>query len=212
MLNTEHFLRLLYHLILVTLLVVATFIDYDYLVIPDEVTVTGMVLGLGLGALMPQARPEPAFATTFLGGLAAGLIGWAVGGGLVWSVRIVAGAVLRREAMGFGDVTLLAMIGSFLGWQAVVVAFFIAPFFGLVHALWKVLKLVGKMIGGLKISGADREMPLGPYLSLASLVLLLGWPWIWNGWAKAMFSALGTIILWMLGRESSPGPALPGER
>ena len=67
-------------------------------------------------------------------GLASGLAGMVIGGGLVWLVRILASAVLHREAMGFGDVTLLAMIGAFLGWQAAVVVFFLAPLAAVVVA------------------------------------------------------------------------------
>ena len=52
---------------------------------------------------------------------------------------MVGSLALRREAMGFGDVTLMAMIGAFLGWQAAVLTFFLAPFFGLAHALWKLV-------------------------------------------------------------------------
>ncbi|MCX7426655.1 MAG: prepilin peptidase, partial [Planctomycetia bacterium] len=55
------------------------------------------------------------------------LVGMAAAGGLVWAVRIIGSAVLRREAMGFGDVTLMAMIGAFLGWQASILIFFLAP-------------------------------------------------------------------------------------
>ncbi len=201
MLGAEDFLRLLYHLILVSALVIATFIDYDYFIIPDEVTVTGMILGLALGAIFPGIRPEPATAATAWDGLLVGLLGWGIGGGLVWGVRIVAGLALRREAMGFGDVTLLAMIGSFLGWQAAVLTFFLAPFFGLAHALWKLVRLLGKMIAGRKISGTDREIPFGPYLSLAALTLMLGWPWLWTGWAKNLFATIKDVILFLLGRE-----------
>lgn len=200
-LDTSDFYRLLYHLILVTCLVVATFIDYDFYIIPDEVTVTGMVLGLLLGTLAPGIRPEPATADTMLGGLGVGLLGWAVGGGLVWAVRIVAGLAFRREAMGFGDVTLLAMIGAFLGWQAAVLTFFLAPFFGLVHALGKTVRLLVKFVTGLKIQVIDRELPFGPYLSLAALTLMLSWPWLWKGWAGTLFANLADITLFLLGRE-----------
>lgn len=201
LLNVESFLRLFYHVILVALLVVATFIDYDLYIIPDAVTVTGMLLGLGLGTLMPEVRPEPSSAETAMGGFLVGLIGWAVGGGIVWGVRIVAGLVFRREAMGFGDVTLLAMIGSFLGWQAAVLTFFLAPFFGLTHAAWKLVALFGKFLTGRKISGADRELPFGPYLSLAALTLLLSWPWLWPSWAKGLFETLGDLTRFLLGMD-----------
>ena len=49
--------------------------------------------------------------------------------------------MLGREAMGFGDVTLMAMIGAFLGWQAAVLTFFLGAFFGLAHAFWKLVRL-----------------------------------------------------------------------
>jgi leader peptidase (prepilin peptidase) / N-methyltransferase len=194
-LNVDDFLRLFYHLILIALLVVATFIDYDLYIIPDSVTVPGMIVGVALGAWSPWIRPEPSAASTPWEGLLVGLIGWAVGGGIVWAVRILGGWVFRREAMGFGDVTLMAMIGAFLGWQAAVLTFFLAPFFGIAHALWKLVKLVGKMISRRKVSGTDRELPFGPYLSLAALTLLLTWPWLWPGWARGLFEALADFKL-----------------
>ena len=55
-------------------------------------------------------------------------IGLVASGGIVWAVRLIGTAALRREAMGFGDVTLMMMIGTFLGWQACLIVFFLAPF------------------------------------------------------------------------------------
>ncbi len=193
LLEPAAFARLAYHAVLIALLVVATFIDYDYFIIPDSVTITGMLLGLGLGTLFPQVRPDPSGSDTALGGFLTGLLGWAVGGGLVWFVRLLGGFVFRREAMGFGDVTLMAMIGSFLGWQAAVLTFFLAPFFGLTHALWKLVRLVAKLILGRPVTGADREIPFGPYLSMAALTLLLTWLWIWPRWAEGLFHALADL-------------------
>jgi hypothetical protein len=91
-----------------------------------------------------------------------------VGGGLVWIVRILASAVMHREAMGFGDVTLLAMIGAFLGWQAAIVVFFLAPFAGIVYA-----------IGRLLWRG-EKEIVYGPFLCLGAVVTVLFWPAIWR--------------------------------
>jgi leader peptidase (prepilin peptidase) / N-methyltransferase len=102
-------------------------------------------------------------------GLMAALLGMFAGGTLVWSVRIIAGNALNREAMGFGDVTLMAMIGAFLGWQPVILAFFIAP-------------LTGVVIGTLNvIIRRDNMMPYGPFLCAGSFVVLVAWPslWLW---------------------------------
>lgn len=199
--------RMLFHLLLVCLLVVATFIDYDLQIIPDEVTIPGMLLALVIGTIWPGIRPEPATAATHLGGLASGLIGMAAGAGLTWIVRLVFSTILRREAMGFGDVTLMGLIGSVMGWQAGVLAFFIAPFLGLGHAGWKLVKYIAKRIKGIQTSSADRELAFGPYLSMAATLLLLVWPWLWRGWARWLFSTLGEApgVIWFL-ITGDPGP------
>jgi leader peptidase (prepilin peptidase)/N-methyltransferase len=188
-----------YHAVFLALLVAATFIDYDIMMIPDEITVTGMVLGVGLGTLWPGVRPEPAHAQTYLGGFGIGLAGLLVGAGLVQAVRLTAGFILRREAMGVGDVTLLGMIGAFLGWQAAVLSFFLAPFFGLAHAAWTMAAYWKKRLSGEQLSSADREIPFGPYLSMAAASLLLLWPWLWPRWARGLFGMLFVIFWWMLG-------------
>lgn len=185
---------LAYHLIFVSLLVAATFIDYDLTIIPDEITVTGMIVGLGLGALFPQIRPEPASAATHWDGLWVGLKGLLIGGGLTQSVRLAGSLALRREAMGFGDVTLMGMIGSFLGWEAAVLTFFVAPFFGIAHAVTKLAVYVGKRIAGQRATSADREIPFGPYLSMAALALLVTWPWSWRFWFKSYFSIIPMLF------------------
>lgn len=194
-------LRAGYHQILVALLVAATFIDYDLTMIPDEITVPGMIVGLGAGALVPGIRPEPGLMTTAGSGLWFGFEGLIIGGGLVWIVRFLGSKAFGREAMGFGDVTLMAMIGSFLGWQAAVLTFFLAPFFGLAHALSKVLVWVRKAIIGRNITGADRELPFGPYLSMAALGLLLSWPWLWPGWARPLFKTFRVVFLYLIGQD-----------
>jgi leader peptidase (prepilin peptidase)/N-methyltransferase len=195
----ENFLSWFYHATLVALLVAATFIDYDTYTIPDEITVFGMVLGLVLGTLWPTIRPEPATASTHAGGFMVGLTGLLVGGGLIWFVRVFAPLIFRREAMGFGDVTLMGMIGAFMGWRAAVLTFFLAPFFGLGHAAWKLARVVVKWLRGEKTSTADHEVPYGPYLSMAAVALLLSWPWFWEKWAKSYFATLSMLFWWMLG-------------
>ena len=127
--------------VFLALLVAATFIDYDLMIIPDQITVTGMIVGIGMGTVWPEVRPAPGSwpAITHLQGLWVGLEGLLVGAGLTQFVRKSASFALRREAMGFGDVTLMGMIGAFMGWQAAVLTFFLAPFLGLAHAAWKLI-------------------------------------------------------------------------
>jgi leader peptidase (prepilin peptidase)/N-methyltransferase len=187
----------LFHAALLALLVAATFIDYDLTVIPDEITITGMVIGVGLGTLIPGIRPDPSTATTAAAGFWVGIVGLLVGGALTQFVRLAGSFVMRREAMGFGDVTLMAMIGAFLGWQAAVLTFFLAPFFGLAHALWKLVLYVVKRVTGGQLSSTDREIPFGPYLSMAAAVLVFSWRWLWPNYARDYFENL-RVLFWIV--------------
>ena len=108
------------------------------------------------------------------------LVGMAVGGGIIWIVRIVGRAVLNQEAMGFGDVTLMSMIGAFLGWQTCLIIFFLAPFAALVVGVVRYFLL------------RDREIPYGPFLCLATLAVIVYWAPIWD-WAYGIF-ALGWFV------------------
>ena len=194
-----------YHAIFLALLVAATFIDYDLTIIPDQITVTGMIVGLVVGTLWPGVRPElrtgPAIlpALTHWQGFWAGISGLVVGMGLTQFVRKSAGFVFRREAMGFGDVTLMGMIGAFMGWQAAVLTFFLGPFFGLGHASWRLFRFLKKWITGGQLSTADRELPYGPYLSMAAATLFFLWPWVWAGWARGLFNTIYVLFWWAWG-------------
>jgi leader peptidase (prepilin peptidase) / N-methyltransferase len=190
-----------YHSLFLALLVAATFIDYDYLEIPKPITDGGIVLGIGFAALWPQVRPVPASwpGITHFHGLLIGVLGAAVGAGLTLFFRTTFTFVFRREAMGLGDVYLMGMIGAFLGWQMAVLTFFLAPFFGIGHALWKLLRYIRKWLTGAQLSTADREIPFGPYLSMAAAAVFLFWPLLWQRWAKGLFEMLFVIFWWMLG-------------
>ena len=179
--------RIAYQLILITLLITATGIDFKAYLIPDSITFTGMLLGVwgatwfGNLQLIPVWIDANQEVAKILGpyipewiklhshwhGLAWSLAGLLTGGALTWLVRAVSTAILGQEALGFGDVTLMAMIGSFVGWQAVIVIFAIAPLCGLGLALLAWL-LTGKSY-----------VPYGPYLSAATLVVLFTWRWVW---------------------------------
>jgi leader peptidase (prepilin peptidase)/N-methyltransferase len=69
----------------------------------------------------------------------------------------------------------------------------------LAHAAWKLLKYVKKRIRGGQLSDADREIPLGPYLSMAATILLFLWPWLWPVCDRGLFNPLYVIFWWLLG-------------
>ena len=123
------------------------------------------------------------------------LCGLAFGGLLVWSVRAVGQAALHKEAMGFGDVTLMAMIGTFLGWQTTLVVFFLSPLAALFIAVSQWL-LTGR-----------RDIAFGPYLCLAAVFAIVCWPLVWSrvggvfwmGWiVPALVAACLLLMMAML--------------
>lgn len=121
-----------------------------------------------------------------LHGLLVSAAGLVVGGGVTWGVRLLGAWVLRREAMGFGDVILMAVIGSFLGWQPALLAFILAPACALLALPLQLLV------------HRDRYIPYGPYLSLGALIVLLAFRPLWegtDGWrgAGAVFD-LGPLV------------------
>ena len=106
-------------------------------------------------------------------GLAVSLAGFIIGGGLIWIIRIIGSQVLKQEAMGFGDVVLMAMVGTFLGWQATIIAFIMALLFSLPIALALIA------YDAITKSDESRAIPYGPYLCLGSLATLLAFQSIW---------------------------------
>lgn len=96
--------------------------------------------------------------------LAGCVLGYLVGGGVVWLVRIFGSLLFGREAMGMGDVHLMAGVGVCVGWINSTVAFFVAAFVGLVWTLWSVVRR----------GGAASAMPYGPFLAVATVLVLLG--------------------------------------
>lgn len=105
--------------------------------------------------------------------LLSSLVGLAFGGAVIWGIRIVASLALGVEAMGFGDVTLLGMIGAFLGWQPALIVFLLSPFAGALIAVanWAIFR--------------HREIAFGPFLCAAAVVVVVGWPNIWARWGFA---------------------------
>ena len=192
-------LRYLLHISMICCLIVATFIDFELRIIPDGSTVPMMIFAVLLSTLCGQTFLVPlwfqdaSIVTTMrsvapdwlspvifswdclpfamqhphVHGFLVSIAGFVVGGGIVWMVRIAGFWVLKQEAMGFGDVVLMAMIGSVIGWQPVTVVFFLAP----------VLAIFAALLAWL--THRDREIPYGPWLSIATLALILCWPVLW---------------------------------
>ena len=101
-------------------------------------------------------------------GWEASLFGAVVSGGVVLLIRAGASRALGREAMGLGDVTLMAMVGAWCGWQHGVLAFFLAAFIGLAQGVLTFLR------------HRDNELPYGPSLCLASAAVVLAWRPAWE--------------------------------
>jgi leader peptidase (prepilin peptidase)/N-methyltransferase len=94
-------------------------------------------------------------------GLLGSLWGYFVGCGIVWGIRIFGTLAFGKEAMGLGDVHLMGAAGAVIGWLPVILAFFIAPFFGLAWA------------GGQMFFKKIRQIPYGPFLSLGIFIVMI---------------------------------------
>lgn len=164
---------------LVSALIVCTFVDLEFQILPDEITLWGTLLGLVVSGLVPQIHGWKTFSYRLFPGhglpwfdihephlasLSASVFGLVAGGGSIWLVGFLGEKVFRKPAMGFGDVKYMAMIGSVLGWRGVLMTFVIAC-------------LVGSVFGIGKYA-VKREMgyvPFGPFLALGALAMLF-WP------------------------------------
>lgn len=144
---------LLEHLLFVWPLIVCVFIDIDHMILPDEFTLSGVVIGLAGAAL----NPDRAFTDALLGVLA--------GGGFLWFMAWVYFALTGKEGMGGGDIKLLGWIGAVLGIEAV-------PFTIVVSAV--VGSVVGLILTRKDERGLQAAIPYGPYLVLGALVYLWG--------------------------------------
>lgn len=225
----------IYHSILFCLLLAATFIDLDWMIIPDSITVPGMLLGVGLAtfwyvelhpmllvvppvdasdAVIRQSLRQffdPVLSSSYSAddlpidlvqhwrmnwnrwlGFTTSVAGLIAGGGVVWIVRSICTWAFGKEAMGFGDVTLMAMVGAFVGWQLAIVAFFLAP----ISAVF--VGLFGWLLTGRK------ELPYGPHLSIASAACIVYWQQLWPrcyflfGHEKSVLIALAMIAVGLL--------------
>ena len=107
-------------------LILGTFVDLEHYILPDRVTIGGMVAGVVLSPLVPELHFTASWSTALL----RSLLGLAVGFGLLWIFAWLGERVFKKEAMGFGDVKLMGAIGAFFGWKAVLFVLFSSSLFG----------------------------------------------------------------------------------
>lgn len=141
----------LFYFIFVASLIVITGIDLFHQIIPDVISLPGIGLGLLASFISPHL--------TFLNSL----MGMLLGGGSLFLVATLYQWLFKREGMGGGDVKLLAMIGAFLGWKAVVLTILLSSLIG---------SISGVIIMVLKGKDFKYAIPFGPFLSLGAVISL----------------------------------------
>ena len=154
-------------------LVAASFVDLEFRIIPDEISLPGAVLAPVVSLLLPALHDlrDPVFVVPLVrvlgigsphaSALIASLVGMFLGAGVIWALRVIGRALFRKEAMGLGDVKLMAFVGGLLGWKLALLAIVLASFIG--AAVGLVVLAVTR----------ERRIPFGPYLSAGALLAAL---------------------------------------
>jgi len=149
----------LIYLLFVSALIVCTFIDFEFFIILDLITLPGTVIGIILAALVPSLVG----ASTHLSGLIWSVVGAVTGGGALLGIALLGEFILKKEAMGMGDVKLIMMIGAFVGWKLALLTIFFASLTG---------SFVGIALILMKKAQIQSKIPFGPYIALGSLIAL----------------------------------------
>ncbi|OQW96745.1 MAG: hypothetical protein BWK77_03735 [Verrucomicrobia bacterium A1] len=152
-------------------LVLGTFVDFDHMIIPDRVTLGGVVAGLVLSPLLPALHGVATPLASFIEALK----GMAAGAGILWLVGVLGKLAFKKDAMGMGDVKLMGGLGALLGWKSVVFTIMLSS-------------VLGSLVGLGMIVGHRKEwqsrVPYGPYLALAAMIWMVwgsGW---WDAYAN----------------------------
>lgn len=140
-------------------MLVITFIDLDFQIIPDSITLPGIVTGFVTASLLLS---DP-FERGSVIGIKNSLAGLFAGGGLFYLIAAISQIIFRQEAMGGGDIKMMAMIGAFLGWKAILLTTFCGSLFGSVSGIF---------LMAFKGKGRKAKIPFGPFLAAGALISL----------------------------------------
>jgi leader peptidase (prepilin peptidase)/N-methyltransferase len=130
-------------------LVVITFIDIDYRIIPDAISLPGIPIGFAASFFLPAITYKESLAGILVGGGSLLLVAW------VYSL------ITKKEGMGGGDIKLLAMIGAFVGWKGVLLTIFLSSAIGTLCGLLVMIR-----------SGKNMKLaiPFGPFLAIGAMI------------------------------------------
>ena len=142
----------LIYIILSSALIIIAFIDLNEQIVPDVISLPGIVIGFILSFFVPYIS----FINSGLGVI--------VGGGIILIIGMAGSVIFKKEAMGGGDVKLAAMIGAFLGWKYIIISLFLGFFIG---------ALAGIILIMSKIKSREDAVPFGPFIILGSFITLL---------------------------------------
>jgi leader peptidase (prepilin peptidase)/N-methyltransferase len=143
--------QLLIDLIFICLLLLLLFIDLLHYLLPNSITLPGIVLGFGLSFINQRISWLES------------LIGLLIGGGILLVISLFYSYVKKKEGMGMGDVKMLAMLGAFLGWKLCLLTLILASIIGTILGIIVILK---------SKEGLMKQLPFGSFLALAALITL----------------------------------------
>ena len=155
----------------VALLIAVSWIDARWYIIPDAIVAIGLLLGLGITVAISVQQQDWYY-------LLEHLIGTVAGGGILLLIGTLGKAILRKEAMGGGDIKLMALIGLFLGaWPHLLIVVVLSA-------------LIGSIVGVLLILFTERNrqhpIPYGPFLAIAAVLDLFWGEGMWKGYLRSI--------------------------
>ena len=155
--------------------VVGSFIDVDHLILPDRITIGGMLIGPVLSLAFPSLH---GFESHYLG-LRASLLGLVFGAGLLGLIAGLGTLAFKREAMGMGDVKLLGAVGALLGWKACLFTVMLSSLLGAGVGITLIL---------MRSKTFQSKIPYGPYLALAAILWMLGGSDLWDTYMRYLMT------------------------